>query len=107
MLNTPHGFCAYNEVKNMLLTILGWLVFGLIAGFIARALVPGKDDIGVMRTILLGIAGSVVGGLIAGLLTGGLRGFHPAGWIGSIIGAIVVLVIYNKVTGRKERTRIE
>ncbi|MCU1650060.1 MAG: hypothetical protein QOC83_4768 [Pseudonocardiales bacterium] len=85
----------------MILTILGWIVFGLIAGFIARALVPGKDDIGILRTIVLGVVGSVVGGLIFGLFTGGFRGFHPAGWIGSIIGAIIVLVIYNKVTGRK------
>jgi uncharacterized membrane protein YeaQ/YmgE (transglycosylase-associated protein family) len=85
----------------MIPTILGWIVFGLIAGFIARAIVPGRDDIGVLRTILLGIVGSVVGGLIFGLLTGGLRGFEPAGWIGSVIGAIIVLVVYNKVTGRK------
>lgn len=89
----------------MLFTILGWLLFGLIAGFIARALVPGKDDIGILRTIAVGVVGSVVGGLIVGLLTGGLRGFHPAGWIGSIVGAVIVLVIYNKVTGRK-RNRI-
>jgi uncharacterized membrane protein YeaQ/YmgE (transglycosylase-associated protein family) len=89
----------------MVLTIVGWIVFGLIVGFIARALVPGRDDIGVLRTIVLGIIGSVVGGLIAGLLTVGIRGFHPAGWIGSVIGAVVVLVIYNKVTGRK-RDRI-
>jgi uncharacterized membrane protein YeaQ/YmgE (transglycosylase-associated protein family) len=88
----------------MILTILGWIVFGLIAGFIARAIVPGKDDIGILRTILLGIVGSVVGGLIFGLLTGGLRGFEPTGWIGSIIGAVIVLVIYNRVTGRKSRT---
>jgi uncharacterized membrane protein YeaQ/YmgE (transglycosylase-associated protein family) len=85
----------------VILTILGWIVFGLIAGFIARALVPGKDDIGILRTIVLGVIGSVVGGLIFGLFTGGFRGFHPAGWIGSIIGAIIVLVIYNKVTGLK------
>ncbi|HVH22690.1 MAG TPA: GlsB/YeaQ/YmgE family stress response membrane protein [Pseudonocardia sp.] len=85
----------------MLFTILGWLLFGLIAGFIARAVVPGKDDIGILRTVAVGIVGSVLGGLIMGLLTGGLRGFHPAGWIGSIIGAVIVLVIYNKVTGRK------
>lgn len=91
----------------MILTILGWLVFGLVAGFIARALVPGKDDIGLVRTIFLGIVGSVVGGLIAGVLTVGLRGFQPAGWIGSIIGAILVLVIYNKVTGRKNRARLD
>ena len=85
----------------MLWTIIGWIVFGLIAGFIARALVPGRDDIGLLRTILLGVAGSVVGGLIFGLLTVGLRGFHPAGLIRSVIGAVVVLVIYNQVTGRK------
>lgn len=85
----------------MILTIIGWIVFGLIAGFIARALVPGKDDIGLLRTILLGIVGSVVGGFIFGLLTVGLRGFQPAGWIGSIIGAVVVLLIYNAATGRK------
>ena len=91
----------------MIWTVLGWLVFGLVAGFIARALVPGRDDIGLLRTILLGIVGSMVGGLIAGGLTVWLRGFHPAGWIGSIIGAIIVLVIYNKVTGRKSRARIE
>jgi uncharacterized membrane protein YeaQ/YmgE (transglycosylase-associated protein family) len=89
----------------MILTILGWIVFGLIAGFIARALVPGKDDIGLLRTIVLGVIGSVVGGLIFGLLTVGLRGFQPAGWIGSIIGAVIVLLIYNAATGRKGRVR--
>ncbi|MEV7548466.1 GlsB/YeaQ/YmgE family stress response membrane protein [Amycolatopsis sp. NPDC089917] len=89
----------------MLWTVLGWILFGLIAGFIARALVPGKDDIGLLRTIVLGVVGSVVGGLLFGLLTVGFRGFQPAGWIGSIIGAIIVLVLYNKVTGRKSRPR--
>jgi uncharacterized membrane protein YeaQ/YmgE (transglycosylase-associated protein family) len=85
----------------MFWTILGWIVFGLVAGFIARAIVPGKDDIGIERTVLLGVLGSVLGGFLLGLLTGGLRGFEPSGWIGSIIGAVIVLVIYNKVTGRK------
>jgi uncharacterized membrane protein YeaQ/YmgE (transglycosylase-associated protein family) len=85
----------------MFWTIVGWIVFGLIAGFIARAVVPGKDDIGLLLTIVLGCVGSVVGGLIFGLLTVGLRGFQPAGWIGSILGAVIVLVVYNRVTGRK------
>lgn len=85
----------------MIWTILGWIIFGLIAGLIARAVVPGKDDIGILRTIVLGVVGSILGGLVFGLLTVGVRGFEPAGWIGSIIGAIIVLVIYNKVTGRK------
>ncbi|EHR50717.1 putative membrane protein [Saccharomonospora marina XMU15] len=89
----------------MLWTIIGWVVFGLIAGYIARALVPGKDDIGLLMTIVIGVAGSVVGGFIFGLLTVGLRGFQPAGWIGSVIGAVIVLVIYNKVTGRKRVRR--
>ena len=80
----------------MLLTIIGWIVFGAIVGFIARALVPGRDSIGVWRTIALGVLGSVVGGVLFGLLTVGLRGFQPAGWIGSVIGAIIVLLVYNK-----------
>ncbi|MBW0102919.1 GlsB/YeaQ/YmgE family stress response membrane protein [Pseudonocardia sp. KRD291] len=88
----------------MIGTIIGWLVLGLVAGFIARAVVPGKDDIGILRTILLGIAGSIVGGLVASIFTG-WSGFSPSGWIGSIIGAIVVLVVYNKVTGRKQVRR--
>lgn len=87
----------------MVLTIIGWVVFGLIVGFIARALVPGRDDIGLVRTILLGIVGSFVGGFLGSLLHFGGHGLHPASWIGSIIGAIIVLVIYNKVTGRKRR----
>lgn len=89
----------------MFWTIIGWLVFGLVAGFIARAVVPGKDDIGLLMTIVIGVAGSVVGGFLFGLLTVGLRGFQPAGWIGSIIGAVVLLVVYNKVTGRKRLHR--
>ncbi|PKW17784.1 putative membrane protein YeaQ/YmgE (transglycosylase-associated protein family) [Saccharopolyspora spinosa] len=92
-------------MNAMLWTVIGWLVFGLIAGFIARAVVPGKDDIGLLMTIVIGVAGSVVGGFLFGLLTVGFRGFQPAGWIGSVIGAVIVLVIYNKVTGRKRLRR--
>ena len=84
----------------MLWTILGWLVLGLVAGFIARAVVPGKDDIGIVATIVLGVVGSFVGGALASIFTG-FSSFSPSSWIGSIIGAIVVLVVYNKVTGRK------
>ena len=85
----------------MLWTIVGWIVFGLVVGFIARAIVPGRDDIGVPKTIALGVLGSVVGGFVFGLLTVGFRGFQPAGWIGSVIGAVVVLLVYNRfVLGR-------
>ncbi len=92
-------------MSSVFLTILGWIVFGLIAGFLARAIVPGKDDIGLLMTIVLGVVGSAVGGFLFGLFTVGLRGFQPAGWIGSVVGAVIVLVIYNKVTGRKRRVR--
>jgi uncharacterized membrane protein YeaQ/YmgE (transglycosylase-associated protein family) len=87
----------------MILTILGWIVFGLIVGFIARALVPGKDNIGILMTIGLGILGSVVGGLVLSLFTGRITLSNPVGWIGSLIFAIILLVIYNRVTGRKQR----
>jgi uncharacterized membrane protein YeaQ/YmgE (transglycosylase-associated protein family) len=90
----------------MLLTIIGWIVFGLIVGFIARALVPGRDQIGIWQTIALGVLGSVVGGLLFGLLTVGFRGFQPTGWIGSVIGAVIVLLIYNKFVVGRGRNRV-
>jgi uncharacterized membrane protein YeaQ/YmgE (transglycosylase-associated protein family) len=91
---------------GLLVTIIGWVVFGLIVGFIARALVPGRDKIGVMQTIALGVLGSVLGGFAFGLLTVGIRGFQPAGWIGSVIGAVIVLLVYNKFVLGRGRHRV-
>jgi uncharacterized membrane protein YeaQ/YmgE (transglycosylase-associated protein family) len=88
----------------VIFTILGWILFGLIVGFIARALVPGKDNIGILMTIGIGVLGSVVGGLVFSLFSGRITLSNPVGWIGSVIFAIILLVIYNRVTGRK-RTR--
>jgi uncharacterized membrane protein YeaQ/YmgE (transglycosylase-associated protein family) len=90
------------------LSLLWLLVIGLVAGLLARAVVPGKDSMGLLATVLLGITGSVVGGLLLGLLTGGFRdrGFGPAGVIGSIVGAVVVLLVYNRVTGRRGRRAV-
>jgi uncharacterized membrane protein YeaQ/YmgE (transglycosylase-associated protein family) len=88
----------------VLLTILGMIIIGAIAGFVARALVPGDDSMGIVQTIVLGIVGSFVGGFLGSLLFGGGDGelLRPTGLIGSIIGAIIALVIYNAVTGRKK-----
>ncbi|OLL71271.1 Transglycosylase associated protein [Pseudonocardia sp. Ae168_Ps1] len=97
----PSGDGPEQGGNVMLWTILGWIVLGLVAGFIARAVVPGKDDIGILRTILLGIVGSFVGGALASIFTG-FSSFSPSSWIGSIIGAIIVLVVYNQITGRKK-----
>ncbi|QDT15685.1 GlsB/YeaQ/YmgE family stress response membrane protein [Alienimonas californiensis] len=83
----------------MLWNIISWTVFGLIAGAIARLLVPGRQSIGWIMTILLGIIGSFVGGFLFSLLPFGSEpGFHPANLIGSVIGAVVVLLIYISVT---------
>jgi uncharacterized membrane protein YeaQ/YmgE (transglycosylase-associated protein family) len=80
--------------------IVVWLIVGIIAGALARLLVPGEDPMGVLGTMLLGLAGSVLGGLVADALIGGDQNFSPAGLIGSILGAVVVLLIYRSVRSR-------
>lgn len=86
-----------------MLSLLWLLVVGLIAGFLARALVPGKDSMSLVGTLLLGVSGSLVGGLLLGLIFGGFRdrGFSPAGVIGSVIGAVIVLLVYNRISSRR------
>jgi uncharacterized membrane protein YeaQ/YmgE (transglycosylase-associated protein family) len=88
----------------MLGFIIGLIIVGLIAGFLARLLVPGRDPMGVGATIVLGIVGSFVGGFLADALfrsDGEDRGLGPAGILGSIIGAVIVLLIYNAMTNRR------
>jgi uncharacterized membrane protein YeaQ/YmgE (transglycosylase-associated protein family) len=80
--------------------IVVWLVVGIIAGALARLLVPGEDPMGLLGTMLLGLAGSVLGGLVADALIAGDQNFSPAGLIGSILGAVVVLLIYRSVRSR-------
>ena len=81
------------------MNIIGWLLFGLIVGAIAKFLMPGSDPGGWIVTILLGIAGSFVGGFLASTLLG--REGQTAGWIGSIIGAMALLLIYRLIVGRR------
>jgi uncharacterized membrane protein YeaQ/YmgE (transglycosylase-associated protein family) len=79
--------------------ILGWLLFGLIVGVIARFLVPGKQPMSLLMTALLGIVGSLVGGGISYLIWGNPEGtYNPGGWIMSIVGAIVVVLVYAWAT---------
>ena len=90
----------------MIGTIIGFIIIGLIAGFVARAVVPGDDSMGIAKTIVLGVVGSFVGGFLADLLFHrDDDGFSPAGIVGSIIGAIIVLLIYNAVTKRSSMSR--
>lgn len=85
--------------------LIVWIIIiGLIAGALARLLVPGRDPMSIGATIVLGIIGSFVGGFLAYLLFGKDhdKGFvQPSGIIGSVIGAIICLLIYRAVTGRR------
>jgi uncharacterized membrane protein YeaQ/YmgE (transglycosylase-associated protein family) len=84
-----------------MLGFIWWLVIGLVAGALARLIMPGKDPMGLLATIILGIVGSVLGGLVSTLIWGtGEGGFQPAGLILSLLGAIVVLWVYRMIKSR-------
>ncbi len=78
-----------------------FLLMGLIAGFIARALMPGNDSMGWLPTMVLGVIGSFIGGTLGALLFGGTLDFSATGLIGSIIGAFIALWIYKMANGRR------
>jgi uncharacterized membrane protein YeaQ/YmgE (transglycosylase-associated protein family) len=82
-----------------MLQILWSIIVGFIVGLIARAIMPGAQHLGFILTTLLGIGGSIIGGLIARLFSKPAPGsaFHPAGFILSIIGAIILLFIWVKL----------
>ena len=87
--------------------IISLIIIGLIAGAIARLLVPGKQDLSIPATILLGIIGSFVGGFLGYLLfhKDGQDGFiQPSGIFGSIIGSVIVLLIWLWMGNRNRRT---
>jgi uncharacterized membrane protein YeaQ/YmgE (transglycosylase-associated protein family) len=81
--------------------VIVWLIVGVIAGALARLLVPGRDPMGVLGTLVLGLVGSVIGGLVGNLLAGGDQTFTPAGLIGSILGAVLALVVYRAAVTRR------
>jgi uncharacterized membrane protein YeaQ/YmgE (transglycosylase-associated protein family) len=85
---------------GMTMVILSWIVFGLVIGLIAKLLMPGRDPGGFIVTMLLGIAGALVGGFI-----GRAMGFYgtnqSAGWLMSILGAIILLALYRVLVRRR------
>jgi uncharacterized membrane protein YeaQ/YmgE (transglycosylase-associated protein family) len=96
-----------------MIAIIGWIIFGLIAGLIAKAIMPGKDPGGALITILLGIAGSIMGGFIGQALFGYGRTANDSGDLSrpgflmslvlAVIGAIVLLAVYRLIKGRTNR----
>lgn len=81
--------------------IISMIIVGLIVGLIARAIMPGEQKMGIILTVILGIVGAVVAGYI-GVAIGWYEAGEGAGWIASIIGAVIVLFIYGLIT-RKSR----
>ena len=82
------------------MAILSWILFGLVVGVIAKLLMPGRDPGGFIVTILLGIAGALIGGFV-----GRAMGFYAenegAGWIMSILGAIILLALYRTMVRKR------
>ena len=79
------------------MSILGWILFGLIVGIVAKLIMPGPDPGGMIVTILLGIVGALIGGFI-GRMLGWYGEGDPVGFIMAVMGAIVVLFGYRKIS---------
>ena len=84
------------------MSIVGTILLGFVVGLLARALKPGNDKLGLIMTTLLGVAGSLLA-KYAGVALGLYQEGEAAGWIASIVGAVVLLVIYSLVKGRSDR----
>ncbi|MFF7858862.1 GlsB/YeaQ/YmgE family stress response membrane protein [Streptomyces sp. NPDC007904] len=83
--------------------IIAWIVIGLLAGVIAKALMPGKDPGGIIITMLIGIAGGLLGGFLGKVIFGvdSIDGFFDLStWIAAIVGSVILLALYRLVTGR-------
>jgi len=86
--------------------IIGWIILGLLAGVIAKLVLPGDDPGGIIVTTLIGIAGAFIGGLIAKALGFGDpidEFFDLSTWLGAIIGSIILLLGYRLIAGRRDR----
>jgi uncharacterized membrane protein YeaQ/YmgE (transglycosylase-associated protein family) len=86
------------------MTILGWILFGLVVGALAKLVMPGRDPGGIIVTILLGIAGALLGGFI-GRALGFYSEGEPAGWVMAFLGSVLLLFLYRLMVGRRYITR--
>ena len=89
--------------------IIGWIVLGLLAGAIAKLILPGKDPGGIIITMLVGIVGALLGGFLASVLFDinvNDEFFDLATWVSAIAGALILLLLYRLFTGRRSGTRV-
>lgn len=88
------------------MNIILFILMGLVVGLLARAIMPGRQHMGLLATTLLGVAGSFVGGFLLALVTSRrVLDFSTAGVIGSLLGALLVLFVYTRVLARRTTTR--
>lgn len=86
--------------------IIAWIIIGLLAGGIAKALVPGKDPGGCLITMLIGVVGGLLGGWLGKVIFGvdSINGFfHLSTWIAAVVGSVIVLLVYRLLTGNRGR----
>jgi uncharacterized membrane protein YeaQ/YmgE (transglycosylase-associated protein family) len=83
------------------MSTIAWLVVGVVAGGLARLLVPSRDEIGVFGAVVLALVGATTGGLLTNALVAGGRELSAEGSVGAIVGAIAALVMYRSVMGRR------
>jgi uncharacterized membrane protein YeaQ/YmgE (transglycosylase-associated protein family) len=79
--------------------VIGWIIFGLIVGAIAKLVMPGRDPGGIIVTMLIGIVGAMIGGFL-GRALGFYGPTEAAGWFMSILGAVLLLFVYRKLASR-------
>jgi uncharacterized membrane protein YeaQ/YmgE (transglycosylase-associated protein family) len=83
------------------MSVIGWIVFGLIVGVVGKLLMPGKDPGGFLATVAIGIVGALFGGMLGRML--GMYGQDdPVGFVMAVIGAILFLWLYRVITGRRD-----
>jgi uncharacterized membrane protein YeaQ/YmgE (transglycosylase-associated protein family) len=83
--------------------IIGWIIFGLIVGVVAKLVMPGRDPGGIIVTAVLGMVGALLGGFL-GRTLGWYREGDPVGFVMAVIGSIVLLILYRLVIGRSVRS---
>ncbi|HEX9449589.1 MAG TPA: GlsB/YeaQ/YmgE family stress response membrane protein [Dongiaceae bacterium] len=80
---------------------LAWIVFGLVAGIVAKIIMPGKDPGGFILTVIIGIAGAIIGGYLSTLIGfGDVTGFDLRSFVIAVLGSLLLLFVYHKVRGR-------